>query len=112
MFITSVVRRIDVDALYFPSICREQGLESDQIVTVDDEVVVQRRFFARALTLHSFELMKLHRVVMILNNGFSFEVENWHSGRLASKGCVPPEFPDARLPKYGVRMSTMYPLCI
>ena len=78
VFVTGVVGRVDVDALDFPGIGGQQGLEGDEVVAVDDEVVVEGEFSGEALLFAGDELVVLDGKVVVLDEGFAFEVEGSH----------------------------------
>src|SRR3989344_3348436 len=79
MLCASVVRGINEDTLHLSGVGRQKCFQGDQVVSVNDEVIVQRWFFARSLALYCGQFMEFHRMMVILNDGFSFEVKNGHS---------------------------------
>jgi hypothetical protein len=79
--VAGVVGRVDIDALDFARVSREQRLERQQVVPLDDQVSIKRRLgpFGQQREL-GIELQPVmgHRVVIGLDDGFALEVQRWH----------------------------------
>ena len=72
--VAGVVRRIDVDALDLVVVGREQGLQRCQIVSVNDQIVVQARRLAGPLARHRTQRVERYGEVMIVDERLAFEL--------------------------------------
>jgi hypothetical protein len=78
LFIPGIVRRVNVDALNFSCISRQKGFESDKVVAVYYEIVIEADFVCEAFVFLRYKLMMLYRKVMILDKRLAFKIQRSH----------------------------------
>ena len=74
-FVADVVRRVDVHALHPPVVGRQQRLQRQEVVTVDDEVVVKAWLPAQAVAPHRRQRMVRCGQVEVLHQRLALEVQ-------------------------------------
>ena len=81
-FVARVVWRVNINALDPPACVGSSAFECDEVVTFDDQIAVEPGFLAfleyRQLGVE-FQRVVWNRVVIALNRGLSFKLQNWHS---------------------------------
>jgi hypothetical protein len=78
IFVSGVVRRVDVDTFYFAGVSREKRLKGLEVIAVDYEIVVQGGLSGEGFFLAGDKLMEFDGQVVILNECFSLEIEYGH----------------------------------
>ncbi len=79
LLVASIVGRVDVDALDLATEHRQQRLEGQQVVTVDDQVVLKAYLTrAREVGLRN-ELTVRHRQVIVLDDRPALKLYCWHA---------------------------------
>ena len=79
--VAGVVRRVNVDALDAPGMRRQQRLQRQEIIALDDQVSVQRRLLAFAQDREfgiKIECVMRYGVVIRLHRRFAFELQCGH----------------------------------
>src|SRR3989344_7908748 len=74
-FISSVVRRINVDAFYFPYVERHKSFQSFQIVSMNYKIL---RAIADRKRFNFLQKLERNFLVMVRNLLFSYPRENGH----------------------------------
>jgi hypothetical protein len=78
IFVSDVVRGVDVDTFYFSGVSWEKGLKGLEVIAVDYEVVVQGGLIGEGFFFAGDKLMEFDGQVVILNERFSLEIEYGH----------------------------------
>ena len=76
--VAGVVGRVNVDALDLARVRRQQTFQRNQIIALNDEIPVQRRFFGGGkFPVHLQRVMR-HDTVITFDCGFAFELNDRH----------------------------------
>ena len=84
--VAGVVGRVNVDALDFACVRRQQAFQRNQIVTLDDEISVERGFSGERKFPVNLQCVMRHDTVITFYRCFSFELNDWHATFFAA--CV------------------------
>ena len=105
--VARVVGRVNVDALDFARVRRQQAFERNQIVTLNDEIPVERGLFGGRKFAVQLQCVMRHDTVITFDCGFSLELNDRHRtffaayARVSSQNCSQSpngkKFPDLQM---------------